>query len=101
MIDILGSTVTSSSLTARISSIPSSYGPSTPEFPPRSDIPTERTRSRNIFTDCVLIVPALVITNASNGIYFPLPQSDRQVRRKSREVTHKDIFPSTIIARKV
>jgi len=63
-----GITVTSSSFTARISSIPSSKGPSTPELPPRRDIPTERMRSRSIETGCVLIVPALVITKPSNGI---------------------------------
>jgi len=71
IVDIRGWTVTSSSLTARISSIPSSYGPSMPELPPSSDMPTERTRSRSMDTGCVLIVPALVITKASNGIWVP------------------------------
>jgi len=70
MVDLRGNTVTSSSFTARIESIPSSYGPSMPELPPRREIPTERIRSRSIVTGWVLIVPALVITKPSNGICF-------------------------------
>lgn len=45
---INGGRVTSSSFTARMESMPRSYEPETPLFPPSSDIPTVRTRSRII-----------------------------------------------------
>ena len=105
MVNLRGNTVTSSSFTARIESIPSSYGPSMPELPPRREIPTERMRSRSIVTGWVLIVPALVITKPSNGICFHhLAQStgeggQTEIERGGR--THKDIFPPAIVTRKV
>jgi len=45
---INGGRVTSSSFTARIESMPRSYEPETPLFPPSNDMPTVRIRSRII-----------------------------------------------------
>jgi len=59
----------SSSLTSRIESIPNSYLPSTPLFPPRIETPTLFTLSFNIeiwFSD---ISPRFVRTKLSKGIW--------------------------------
>ena len=89
-----GLLVTSSRLTARIESIPNSYDPSMPLFPPSREIPMVRMRSRSISIRVSTISPEFVRTKESSGI---LNRWVRTVETGEHKGTYKYILPFPII----